>query len=58
MLARAIAQKNSMENSGQLVGAEWHKSAKFGILEMMANKLHEKLHITGCSASAHLPRLE
>ena len=57
MLARTIAQKNSMENSGQLVGAEWHKSA-FGILEMMANKCHEKLHITGCSATAHLSRLE
>ena len=52
MLAWAIAQK-----SGRLVGAEWHKSAS-GILEMMANKCHEKLHITGCSASAHLPRLE
>jgi len=57
MLARAIAQKNSMENSGQLVGAKWHKSAS-GILELISKKCHEKLHITGCSASAHLPRLE
>ena len=57
MLARAIAQKNSMENSGQLVGAEWHKSAS-GILELISKTCHKKVHITGCSASAHLPRLE
>ena len=57
MLARAIAQKNSMENSGLLVGAEWHKSAS-GILEFISKKSHKKVHITGCSASAHLPRLE
>ena len=57
MLAKQIAQKNSMENHGHLVGAEWHKSAS-GILEMITKKCHKKLHMPGCSASAHLPRLE
>ena len=57
MLAKQIAQKNMMENHGNLVGAEWHKSAS-GILELISKKSHKKLHMPGCSASAHLPRLE